>query len=281
LRILLLLPLLPDQIRYLNDPSGLSFFFPALIGILALFDELLEVVLFELLIEWDDPDHHQVPIDLHDDGIVRILERDRVAIPIYGLVDEVENLILLDVVVVIVLHFHAPRHWAGGRVLGLFTLSIFFFLLGLEILCQNRPSKGVEVVYLSFAEDVDGYESACKSRLRLLGLSYVLHDRNPDLVTVYVRAELIQHLDKNYSPGPSFEDEKDPLSSHVRNFFLNLSIDISVGGSLLLPLLPRFLRHVFKDFTYVEVRVQFLNPVIQHIEDFFHASLLLRWIACD
>ena len=92
----------------------MSFFFPALIGILVLFDELLEVVLFEFLVEGDDPNHHQVPVDLHDDGIVRVLEGHRVAIPIYGLVDEVEDLVLLDVVIIIVLQLHAPGHWGGG-----------------------------------------------------------------------------------------------------------------------------------------------------------------------
>ena len=106
----------------------------------------------------------------------------------------------------------------------------------------------------------------------------MLNDSYSDLVDIDVRAELVEHLDEDDTSGTSFEDEKDPLTPHARYLLLNLSIDITVRCTLLL---PWFLRHVFKHLPYVEVWIQFINPVIQHVKDFLNASLLLRRIARD
>ena len=107
----------------------------------------------------------------------------------------------------------------------------------------------------------------------------MLSDSHSNFVYIDIRPQFVQHLDENNTFIPCVESEEDSLPPQMRDLLLNLSVNLAASRGLMILLILIFLfgllRYVFDDLCNVQLRVQLLDPIVEDVENLFHAPLLL------
>ena len=246
-------------------------------------DQLLQVVLLLIFIPWYHTYHQQITIDLNDNREIRILEVNGILWTVHWLENKVEYLLLLQVIVVFILEFHRPWYWLSFWLL--IHIRFMIWLCKSEIFCKDGLSKGLKIFHFSFTHYVNREEAAGKTRLRFFGFCNMLHNGYSQSVDINIRSKLIQKFNEYHALSCSLKYKEDSISFQSSYFFLNLLIYSNWLFNLFFFLFFHFsigfyrFRLSCNNCSDVKVRIQFFDPIIQYIKDFFDTPLLFIGIA--
>ena len=154
-----------------------------------------------------------------------------------------------------------------------------------EIFCKNGLSKGLKIFHFSFTHYVNREEAAGKTRLRFFSFCNMLHNGYSQSVDINIRSKLIQKFNEYHALSCSLKYKEDSISFQSSYFFLNLLIYSNWLFKLFFFLFFHFSIGFYRfglscnNCSDVKVRIQFFDPIIQYIKDFFDTPLLFIGVA--
>ena len=186
---------------------------------------------------------------------------------VYTGVESLKNILLGDAVVVLLPELEAPS----------------FRVVVPEISLQSVWRFTLDVLNFGLDKEVSGKETAGVSGLRLLRLPDLLKNAHAHLLDVDVRLNLLNHLEEKNSGRAGVELVEYAAGLLRSHFVLDLLLDRAVllGLFLLLWLLYDALLFArrLNYAGHVQVGIEVLEGLLQHVLHLLHARLLLLHVA--